>query len=562
MQELVFQFAGGLGIFLFGLQYMGDGLKRAAGDNLRNILNTFTSTPVRAVLAGVFVTILLQSSSGTTVLTVGLVSAGFMNLKQAIGIIMGANIGTTITAFIIGLDIGEYALPIIAVGTIMIFFFRKAFIVSLGQTIFGFGCLFYGLELMGSGLEPLRSMAFFNDMMLSFSTNPILGILAGTGVTMVMQSSSATTGITQELYAQGAMQLEAALPLLFGSNIGTTITAILASLGASLSARRASVAHVIFNVIGTVFVFILFVPYLNIIKYLAATLNLNAEMQIAFAHGIFNIVTVAILIWFIPQLAELVSRIIPGTEESLPEYESQMDRSLIHSSPGMALDQVKREIGTLGKFVTKEYKNMHQYYRSKDPKRFERVLKLENIVDHIDIAITEFLMHLSVEDLSENNSQEYSKMGEITKYLERIGDHAENIADIIHELYPKYKDKNNKPEEVFYHEKLEELFKLVDLNVNQAVQAYLENNDDIAQLVVERENLIDELEQALRQEYMSNLNKGIGKPSDGVLYIDIVSNLERISDHSSKIAKHSLDVRYPFQVENATVEDPVELANT
>ena len=565
MQQLIFQFAGGLGIFLFAIQYMGEGLKKAAGDNLRNILNKFTSTPLRAVLAGIVVTILIQSSSGTTVLTVGLVSAGFMSLNQAIGVIMGANIGTTITAFIIGLDIGTYALPIMAVGTILLFFFKRPFLNNLGQTIFGFGGLFYGLELMGTGLEPLQAMPIFNELMLTFSSNRILGVIAGTLITVIMQSSSATTGIIQQLYSQGGITLGAALPLLFGSNIGTTITAIIASIGATLSARRTSAAHVIFNLIGTILTMLLFSPYLKIIQYLAATLNLNAEMQIAFAHGIFNIVAVLVLIWFIPQLANLVTRIIPGTEETLPDYESQMDRSLITSSPILALDQVKREIGTLGKFVAKEYKNTHQYYQSKDPKRYERIVKLEAIVDHIDISITEFLMHLSVEDLPENHSQDYSKMGEITKYLERIGDHTENIANIIYNLYQTYKDKKKKKdtdEDVLYHESLEELFELVDYNINQSIQAYLENDEAMAQEVIKRENQIDKKEQELRQLYMDNLNKGIGKPSDGVLFIDIVSNLERISDHTSKIAKHSLSVRYPFQIDNATVSNPTELAKS
>lgn len=562
MQQILFQFVGGLGIFLFGIQYMGDGLKKAAGDNLRNILYKFTSTPLRSVLAGIVVTVLIQSSSGTTVLTVGLVSAGFMNLKQAIGIIMGANIGTTITAFIIGLDIGAYALPIIAIGTLLIFFFSNEFLNNLGQTIFGFGCLFYGLELMGGSMEPLRTMPIFKDIMLSLSESQFLGIFAGTGIAMIMQSSSATTGIVQQLYSQGAITLEGALPLLFGSNIGTTITAVIASIGATLTAKRASAAHVIFNVIGTIFIMILFSPYLSIVNYLAVNLNLNAEMQIAFAHGIFNIVAVFILIWFIPQLATLVTRLIPGTEESLPEYKSQMDRSLITSSPVLALDQVKREIGTLGQFVAKEYKNTHQYYQTKDPKRYDRVIKLESIVDDIDVSITEFLMYLSVEDLPAKHPQEYSKMSEITKYLERIGDHTENIANIIYGLYPKYKDKKKKDidKDVLYHESIEELFDLVGYNVNQAVKAYLESDIFIAQEVIERENQIDKKEEELRQIYLNNLNKGIGKPSDGVLFIDIVSNLERISDHTSKIAKHSLSIRYPFQIDQATVSNPEELA--
>lgn len=228
-QSMLFQFFGGLGIFLFGLKYMGDGLQRSAGDNLRNILNKFTSTPFRAVLAGILVTVLIQSSSGTTVLAVGLVSAGFMNLEQAIGIIMGANIGTTITAFIIGFHVGAYALPIMAIGALLLFFTKNAFVNSVGQIIFGFGSLFYGLDMMGTGMEPLEQLPQFRSLMTNLSDHPFYGVLTGTGLTLVIQSSSATVGILQELYSQNSISLQAALPILFGNNIGTTITAILAA---------------------------------------------------------------------------------------------------------------------------------------------------------------------------------------------------------------------------------------------------------------------------------------------------------------------------------------------
>ena len=550
VQDMLFQFLGGLGIFLFGLQFMGDGLKQSAGDNLRSILNKFTSTPIRAVLAGVAVTVLIQSSSGTTVLAIGLVSAGFMSLQQAIGIIMGANIGTTITAFIIGLDIGKLALPIIAVGAFLIFFFKKDRINYIGETVFGFGALFYGLELMSSGLEPLQSMPFFNNLMLSFSSNPLLGVLAGTVVTMLMQSSSATTGIVQSMYAQGSMELSAALPLVFGTNIGTTITAVLAAIGASLSAKRASAAHVIFNIIATIFVMLVFNPYLALIEYLAEVFSLSPEMQIAFAHGIFNLVAVLILIWFIPQIAKLVSKIVPGADDDLPKYESYMDRSLIKSSPIIAFGQVKKEIGQIGKFASKEFEYTYKYYHSKKDAHHDKVMQIEDIVDHIDGKITEFLMILSVKDMPDQYSQDYNKMTEVTKYIERIGDHSQSIAQIIHDIYPKYKDKNKKPEDILYNEKVEKLFTMVNDNIDQVLQSYQDNDEAGANQVLEREAAIDILEDELRNEYLDHLNKGEGKPSDSVLFIDLVANLERISDHTSRIAKHILGIRYPFQNKN------------
>ena len=234
VQEMIFQFLGGLGIFLFGIKYMGDGLQKSAGDRLRDILDRFTTNPFMGVLTGIIVTCLIQSSSGTTVLTVGLVSAGFLNLRQAIGIIMGANIGTTITAFIIGIKISDYALPIIALGAVLLFFFKNRKVHNVGQIVFGFGALFFGLELMGDGMKPLRTLQEFQDFTIMMSDNSLLGVAVGTIFTLIVQSSSATIGILQELFAQGLIDLNGALPVLFGDNIGTTITAVLASIGASV----------------------------------------------------------------------------------------------------------------------------------------------------------------------------------------------------------------------------------------------------------------------------------------------------------------------------------------
>src|SRR5699024_8706827 len=218
LQSIIFEFIGGLGIFLLGIKFMGDGLQKTAGDRLREILDRFTSNPFLGVLAGILVTVLIQSSSGTTVLTVGLVNAGFMTLRQAIGVIMGANIGTTVTAFIIGLDISEYALPIIAIGSFLLFFFKNQKVNAIGQAVFGFGSLFFGLDLMSSGMEPLRNLEAFHELTVSMSDNAILGVIIGAIFTLVVQSSSATIGILQGLFAGGSIDLNASLPVLMGDN--------------------------------------------------------------------------------------------------------------------------------------------------------------------------------------------------------------------------------------------------------------------------------------------------------------------------------------------------------
>lgn len=550
VQQIIFQFLGGLGIFLFGLKYMGDGLQRSAGDNLRDILNKFTSTPFRAVLAGIVVTVLIQSSSGTTVLTVGLVSAGFMKLKQAIGIVMGANIGTTVTAFIIGFDIGAYALPIIAVGALLLFFFKRPFINSLGQVIFGFGALFYGLELMGDGLRPLEDLEVFTNAMVTLSHNPVLGVISGTLFTFMLQSSSATIGILQELYSQGSMSLDAALPILFGSNIGTTITAILAAIGASVAAKRTSASHVIFNLSGTVIILLLLSPFTSLVSFLSTQFSLNAAMQIAFAHGMFNVFNVLVQMWFISQIAALVTKLVPG-DDALIEYDSShLDYSIIQTAPSVALNQAKLEIAQMGEFVTEEFKSMFNYYKNQDEKSRLNTLQLEEVVNKIDVHLTEYLMLISVEDLPLQNSTEHSKLVDVTKYLERIGDHSENVIKNIQEAVKankKHNKNHNKDEKVFYDDDLVKLFELVEQNIKDAVASFSKDSYSLAGKVLKRERDVNKLEDDIRSKFIERLNKGVGLPSDGILFVDIVSNLERMSDHSTKIAKHTLGMRYPFQ---------------
>ncbi len=552
IQEVLFQFFGGLGIFLFGLKYMGDGLQRSAGDNLRDILNKFTSTPFRAILAGIVVTVLIQSSSGTTVLTVGLVSAGFMTLKQAIGVVMGANIGTTITAFIIGFDVGAYALPIMAIGAFLLFFFKGLMINSIGQVIFGFGALFFGLELMGDGMSPLRDLQVFREWMVNLSDNPIMGVGVGTAFTLLVQSSSATIGILQELYAQGSVALEAALPILFGNNIGTTITAIIAAIGASVAARRTAASHVIFNLVGTVVVVLLLRPFTELLVVLSSALGLNPEMQLAFAHGMFNITNVLVQMWFINQIAALVEKLVPG-EESLIDYTTHLDYSLVHASPAMALNQTKMEVDQMGEIVLKEFRSMFSYYQTGNEKNHEDTMQLEEVVNKIDMSLTEYLMLLSNEELPLQNTREHTVLLDVTKYLERIGDHCETILKNSKEAVriSKKQSKNNKMdaelENAFNDEDLIALFQMVEQNVQDAVLSFKEDSHSLAGKVLKREKEVNELEDNIRNKYIHRMNAGIGLPSDGILFVDIVSNLERISDHTVKIAKHALGIRYAFE---------------
>lgn len=555
IQQMLFEFIGGLGIFLFGLNFMGDGLQKAAGDNLRKILNTFTSTPIRAIVAGAVVTVLIQSSSGTTVLTVGLVSAGFMSLKQAIGVIMGANIGTTITAFIIGLNIGAYALPIIGLGSLIIFFTKNKFAENMGKIIFGFGALFLGLNLMGDAMAPLELLPQFRQLMLQLSDNPILGVVAGTVSTLVVQSSSAMIGLVQEMYTHGSMELEAALPLLFGSNIGTTITAILASIGTSIVAKRTAASHVVFNVAGTVIVMLLFNPFLSLVTFFSSTLNLNPAMQLAFAHGIFNVINVLVQMWFIGQIAELVTIIVPGEIEVTGYDESRLDQTLVHASPLMALNQVKTEIVHMSEIVMDEVNAVFSYMEHRKEYDYEKATNLEETINDMDIKLTEYLMLISTEELAERNSQEHTSLVEVMKYLERIGDHGISILMNVkdgNEL-ARQSLKVGEPVEYLYDEDVVGMFKLIQKNISEAVESFTSNDHDLANKVLDREQEINALEEELRHKYIGLLNKGIGRPSDGIMLVDIVSSLERMSDHTARIAKHTIGYRYPFQHEETAL---------
>lgn len=536
---MIFEFIGGLGIFLFGIKFMGDGLQKSAGDKLRDILDRFTSNPLMGVLAGIIVTGLIQSSSGTTVIVVGLVSAGFMTLRQAIGVIMGANIGTTVTAFIIGIDIGEYALPILAVGSMMLFFFKNKKIHSFGQIVFGFGALFFGLELMSSGMKPLRSLETFHDLTVNMSSNPILGVVIGTVFTVIVQSSSATIGILQGLFAEGLIDLDAALPVLFGDNIGTTITAILASIGASIAAKRAAATHVLFNLIGTTIFMILLEPYTMLMSFIQDQLNLNPEMTIAVAHGTFNATNTIIQFPFIAVLALIVTKLIPG-EDSVIEYKAKhLDPVFIEQAPSIALGQAKEEILRMGQFAVLGLTETNKYLKTKAQKHSDTAAQLEDAINNLDRKITDYLVALASSSLSEHESEEHSMLVDTIRDIERVGDHYENILELVdYQLANKVKITESAMGE------LDQMFELTLSTVNEAITALDQNDKELAADVMKKEEQIDKMERKLRKQHILRLNAGECSAQAGIVFVDIVSNLERIGDHAVNIAETVLGERH------------------
>ncbi|WP_456274918.1 Na/Pi cotransporter family protein [Bacillus sp. AK031] len=529
---MLFQFFGGLGIFLFGIKYLGDGLQKSAGDRLRDILDRFTTNPFMGVLAGIIVTILIQSSSGTTVITVGLVSAGFMTLRQAIGVIMGANIGTTVTAFIIGIDLGEYALPIIAVGAVMLFFFKHKKVQYLGQIVFGFGGLFYGLELMSGGMKPLRSLEAFTDLTISMSSNPILGVVIGTLFTVIVQSSSATIGILQGLYAEGLVDINAALPVLFGDNIGTTITAVLAAIGASVAARRAAATHVLFNLIGTTIFLIILPIYHRLVEFLQDALNLNPEMTIAFAHGTFNLTNTIIQFPFIGLLAVIVTKLIPG-EDALVDYKAKhLDPMFIEQSPSIALGQAKEEVLRMGEFAVKGLEESNNFLKTKQSKHSDVAYQIEDAINNLDKKITNYLVDISAASLTEAESEKHSILMDTVRDIERIGDHFENILELV-----EYQQANKVKITSDAMADLDGMFELTIETVKKAVSSLDNNDHQLAREVAEKEDMIDKMERKLRKQHILRLNEGLCSGQAGIVFVDIISNLERIGDHAVNIAE-------------------------
>ena len=534
-QEIAFHFLGGLGLFLYSIKTMGDGLQQAAGDRLRYYIDKYTSNPFFGILVGIGMTALIQSSSGVTVITVGLVSAGLLTLRQAIGIVMGANIGTTVTSFIIGFKLGDYALPMLFLGAVCLFFTKNRTINNIGRIVFGVGGIFFALNLMSGAMEPLKDLQVFKDYMVELSKNPILGVLVGTGLTLLIQASSATIGILQNLYASHLIDLQGALPVLFGDNIGTTITAIIASLGANIAAKRVAAAHVAFNVIGTVICIIFLVPFTGLIQWFESFLNLAPEMTIAFAHGTFNITNTIIQFPFIGALAFLVTKLIPGEDEVVKYEPLYLDEQLIKQAPSIALGNAKKELLHLGNYAAKAFDLSYDYIINSDEKVAEKGHKTEEAINTIDEKLTRYLISLSGEALSQKESEVLTNILDSSRDLERIGDHAEALLNLN-----DYLQRKNVQFSEAALEELAEIYLKTSEFVKDALES-VENNDlEKAQALIERHEDINNMERVLRKTHIKRLNNGECSPQAGVNFIDIISHYTRVSDHAMNLAEKVL----------------------
>ena len=538
-ENIMFQFFGGLGVFLFSIKLMGEGLQKSADDRLREWLNRFTTNPFIGVLVGIVVTICIQSSSATTVITVGLVSAGFLSLRQAIGVIMGANIGTTVTAFIIGINVGIYFYPLLAIGAVLLFFFKKQSVHHVGQILFGFGGLFLGLQLMETSMQFLHNSATFAKLAMYIGNVPIFGVLLGTIFTLFVQSSTATVGILQSLFAEQLIGLHGALPILFGENIGTTITAVLASLGASVYAKRAAAAHVLFNVIGSVIFIIALTPFTHYIEWISKLFHLEPRMQIAIAHGSFNILNTIIQLPFISVLVALVTKVIPGNGRDIDVAAKHLDPAFIDSSPAIALGQAKEEVLRMGDYALRGLEETFHYMKTGDEQSISSVLQFEVVLNNLDKEITNYLVIVSKQSLSRADSVRHHMLLTNVRDIERIGDHFENILELL-----QYKKHHQLTLSKSARQDLIGMFSLAIESVCKSIEALDKASLSLAQEVTELESLIDDMEDKLRQKHIARLNANECNGAAGIVFMDIVSNLERIGDHAVNIADSILGIRH------------------
>jgi phosphate:Na+ symporter len=524
--NMFFSTLGGLGLFLFGIQIMASGMQKAAGDRFRKILEMLTNNPVLGVLTGVVVTVLVQSSSTSTVMVVGFANAGMMNLSQAISVIIGANIGTTVTAQIVSFKIGVIAFPTIGIGSLLNFFGRRRFHRYLGQTILGFGLLFLGMTTMSSGMSPLREYEVFHQMLAQFSRYPILGILFGAVFTALVQSSSASTGVIIALTMQDLVPFNAAVPLILGTNIGTCVTAMLASIGANVAARRAAVAHVLFNIVGVILALIFIGPFTELIVETAATV----PRQVANTHTAFNILNTVLFISFLKPFTKLVCRIVPGEDVKVEFGPKYLDPRIL-KTPSIAIGGAKQELLRMAGIARDMLDESMQVFLHDDLKKIKHIEQMEALVDGLEKEINIYLADLSQHSLTSEQSRQVAAMMSAANDLERIGDHAENIMQLS-----EIKTEERLPFSISAMDEITAMYDKVVSMLERATRAFEQEDKELAREVASGDDIIDEEEKRLRKRHIERINTKKCYPGAGVIYLDLLSNLERVADHANNIA--------------------------
>ena len=519
---------GGLALFLYGMKLMGEGLEKAAGDRLKRLLESLTRNPLMGLLVGVVFTMIIQSSSATTVMVVGFVNAGLLDLMQATGVILGANIGTTVTAWIVaGFQATAFMPLILLIGVAMMMFLKKLKLQRVGQVIAGFGMLFVGMGMMSDAMKPLAESAEFARLMTAFS-NPIMALLVGVAVTAIIQSSSASVGILEMLAIQGLVPLETSLYIIMGTNIGTCVTAMLSAVGATRTAKRAALIHLMFNVLGTLVVFILvsLLPVSTWIGHID-----SPALQIAVAHTSFKVFEVLCFVLLRKWLVKLVMILVPGEDKQGEDKSLKFLDDRILSTPPIAVAQICKEIERMGDIAIANLTRAMDAFFNKDSSLINEVEQNEDVVNYLNHEITRYMVAAAQLDLPASDVEQLGEMFHVVNDLERIGDHAENMAEYA---------KNRIDEEIpFSEDGLAELRDMLDKTValfKLSMEAFHTRDQHLLPRVLVQEENIDDMEKTLQQSHVDRLTRGACTPRSGMIFSDMLSNLERVADHATNVA--------------------------
>ncbi|MGL4991794.1 MAG: Na/Pi cotransporter family protein [Sarcina sp.] len=523
----VIELLGGLGLFLYGMKIMGEGLENSAGDKLKGILEKVTKNRFIGVIVGTVVTAVVQSSSATTVMVVGFVNAGLMNLIQAAGVIMGANIGTTITAQLVAFKLTDYAPLFIAVGAIIVLSAKAKKRKEIGNIILGFGILFMGMAAMSGAMKPLAKSPVFEQLVLAIGDNTLIGIIVGLAMTAVLQSSSATTGILISLATAGAINIQAALPILFGCNIGTCVTALLACIGTTINAKKAAALHLLFNVIGT----IIFLPFIKILGTIVTQISPDEiPRQVANAHTIFNIGATVLIFPFMGLLINFVNKVIKG-EDDVEKVGPKFIDDKILETPVIAAGQVIKETIRMANKAKKNLELSKEAFDKKDENIVKKVYENEEIINVLEESITSYLVKLSKCDLSDKERNIVASTFHVVSDIERIGDHAENIAELA--LQRSLKNLKYSQEAI---KELDTMYGDTIRALDMSIKAYEDRNIQKAEGVYHIEHRIDSQQKEYRNNHILRLNEGQCNAYEGAIFMDLLTNLERIGDHATNIA--------------------------
>ncbi|MCI5602859.1 MAG: Na/Pi cotransporter family protein [Clostridiales bacterium] len=525
---MIISMLGGLGLFLYGMKLMGEGIEKVAGSKMKTILEWCTKNRLIGVIVGTIFTAIIQSSSAATVMVVSFVNSGLMNLMQAVGVIMGANIGTTVTAQIVAFDLDSIAPIFVITGVVMIMFFKNETVNKVGEVLFGFGALFLGMSLMKNSMADIKDSVAVMKMISSLK-NPLVAILVGLVITTILQSSSASVGILVTMAGSGLVELPMCFYVILGCNIGACTSAVLVGLTGKKDAKRAALIHLMFNIIGSIIMLLILLPFGGYVEHWINAISADPKRAVANTHTIFKVFQVIILFPFAGWIVKLTQWLVPGEDEQKEKYELKYISLDSAVSPAIAMIEVTNEIKRMGEIANYNLERSMEALMKGNKDIINEVFEREHEVDFLSRKITDFLVKIN-QMLPVSETKNIAGYYHVVSDIERIGDHAENIAEFA-------QTKLNESIEFSKvgAEELQHMFDVMNKEVKLALEAFTERNEEHLKEIMDLENEVDDLEKQLQRNHVRRMAKNECSPK-AAIFSDLISNFERVSDHATNIA--------------------------